>query len=354
MGLQSLTCPSFPGYSSIPLLSENAKEDYKDGVKINGKLYNISFINGVLENAGFSNLTIDWLNQDISRVFTSSICDGSITDSSKLCSATNPFPGSPSYPSNRICIPSSVLNSSEALGRLTLTWPQIKQSMVVVSNSVLDLTSFFENDQAFWAITPDLALQLRQRLGADATILLARSNPDFMNCLRLKYTVAYIDSKSLGCTFYSSSTTIALTVILMVILVRFIMAFLFHWFIAPKQSKSLSTRVYVARDDATLAQSVPLDSDMYTICLVTCYSEDESAIKVCLLLFKGTLDSIAATSYPDERKLLFVICDGLIHGKGNPKSTPDTVVGLITQNRELGVPEARSYIAIAGIMNLTC
>jgi chitin synthase len=104
----------------------------------------------------------------------------------------------------------------------------------------------------------------------------------------------------------------------------------------------------MARDERMLAESLPINTDMYTICLVTCYSEDEHAIKVFTFSFKGTLNSIAATSYPDRRKLIFVICDGLIHGHGNNKSTPEIVIGLIKQNYTLEEPEARSYIAIAG------
>jgi hypothetical protein len=39
----------------------------------------------------------------------------------------------------------------------------------------------------------------------------------------------------------------------------------------------------MARDEQMLAESVPINTDMYTICLVTCYSEDDSAIKVFIL-----------------------------------------------------------------------
>ena len=47
----------------------------------------------------------------------------------------------------------------------------------------------------------------------------------------------------------------------------------------------------------------------HAICLVTAYSEGELAIRT-------TLDSIATTDYPNSHKLILVICDGMIKGKG--------------------------------------
>ncbi|KAI8100114.1 chitin synthase [Halteromyces radiatus] len=78
-----------------------------------------------------------------------------------------------------------------------------------------------------------------------------------------------------------------------------------------------------------------------TICLVTCYSEGEDGIRT-------TLDSIAVSDYPNSHKLLLVICDGIITGHGNSKSTPDICVDMM---RDLIVPadqvQAYPYIAIA-------
>ncbi|KAI8335421.1 chitin synthase-domain-containing protein [Chlamydoabsidia padenii] len=78
-----------------------------------------------------------------------------------------------------------------------------------------------------------------------------------------------------------------------------------------------------------------------TICLVTCYSEGEDGIRT-------TLDSIATSDYPNSHKLLLVICDGIITGHGNSKSTPDVCVDMM---RDLIIPadqvQAYPYIAIA-------
>lgn len=88
---------------------------------------------------------------------------------------------------------------------------------------------------------------------------------------------------------------------------------------------------------------------MYSILLVTCYSEGEAGLRT-------TLDSLSETDYDDDQKLLFVIADGIITGAGNEKSTPDTLIEMmeLAHDRfegfhfdEDGRPELHSYLAIA-------
>jgi chitin synthase len=90
-------------------------------------------------------------------------------------------------------------------------------------------------------------------------------------------------------------------------------------------------------------------SHMYTILLVTCYSEDEAGLRT-------TLDSLTSTDYDDNQKLLFVVADGIIKGSGNDKSTPDLLIGMMEMATDLfepyyfdsdGHPLAHSYVAIA-------
>ncbi|KAH3898726.1 chitin synthase CHS3 SCDLUD_005051 [Saccharomycodes ludwigii] len=80
---------------------------------------------------------------------------------------------------------------------------------------------------------------------------------------------------------------------------------------------------------------------IHTICFVTCYSEDEVGLRT-------TLDSISTTDYPNSHKLIMILCDGLIKGSGNDKTTPDIVLDMmedcITTRDEV---TAHSYIAVA-------
>lgn len=80
---------------------------------------------------------------------------------------------------------------------------------------------------------------------------------------------------------------------------------------------------------------------IHTMCLVTCYSEDEAGIRT-------TIDSIATTDYPNSHKLIVVICDGIITGAGNDRSTPDICLDMMT---DLVIPKEEvqpfSYVSVA-------
>ncbi|XXG94573.1 Chitin synthase 4 [Hypoxylon texense] len=80
---------------------------------------------------------------------------------------------------------------------------------------------------------------------------------------------------------------------------------------------------------------------IHSICLVTAYSEGEMGIRT-------TLDSIAMTDYPNSHKVILVICDGMIKGKGEAMTTPDIVLGMMKDHT---VPpedvQGFSYVAVA-------
>lgn len=79
----------------------------------------------------------------------------------------------------------------------------------------------------------------------------------------------------------------------------------------------------------------------HAICLVTAYSEGPEGIRT-------TLDSVAMTDYPNSHKLMFIVCDGLIKGKGESMSTPDACLSMM---KDLVVlpdeVQAFSYVAVA-------
>lgn len=79
----------------------------------------------------------------------------------------------------------------------------------------------------------------------------------------------------------------------------------------------------------------------HALCMITCYSEGESEIRT-------TIDSVATTDYPNSHKLIVVVCDGLIKGSSNDRTTPDIVLDMMT---DLTVPkdevEPHSYVAVA-------
>ena len=79
----------------------------------------------------------------------------------------------------------------------------------------------------------------------------------------------------------------------------------------------------------------------HTICLVTAYSEGAEGLRT-------TLDSIATTDYPNSHKLILVICDGMIKGKGEDLTTPDICLGMMRDHATLPHEvQAFSYVAVA-------
>ncbi|KAA1069369.1 Chitin synthase, class 1 [Puccinia graminis f. sp. tritici] len=83
-----------------------------------------------------------------------------------------------------------------------------------------------------------------------------------------------------------------------------------------------------------------IGAELFCVCLVTCYSEGAEGIK-------KTLDSISAADYLDARKLLFVVCDGMITGHREKILTPDVCVGFLDADPLFGDPMPMSYRAVA-------
>ncbi|KAK5166355.1 Chitin synthase 4 [Oleoguttula sp. CCFEE 6159] len=79
----------------------------------------------------------------------------------------------------------------------------------------------------------------------------------------------------------------------------------------------------------------------HTICLVTAYSEGPEGMRT-------TLDSVATTDYPNSHKLIMIICDGLIKGKGEELSTPEVALAMMRDHAILpDEVQAFSYVAVA-------
>ncbi|PVG02377.1 glycosyltransferase family 2 protein [Serendipita vermifera] len=220
--------------------------------------------------------------------------------------------------------------------------------------------------------------------GKDATLLFSTDSElkAAIPCLVERYLAGNIDKTSPGCFIASLMLYASMMIILSVVLARFAMACIFNWFISRslvQTPKNLSRKVIspavmpeganVTVDNqngtapwakkskvtkgkpgkqlqpasgtptAPVISMATIGSELFCVCLVTCYSEGEESIK-------GTLDSIAMTSYSDSRKLLFIVCDGMITGAGETRSTPDICVGLLDADPRFGNPTPMSYVAV--------
>jgi chitin synthase len=148
------------------------------------------------------------------------------------------------------------------------------------------------------------------------------------------------------CIAANTILTIVLVMILGLIIVRFVLAIAFDWFLSWQLGKIEANKSLFAKRKsivnvlnvndrlvtaATHPQSFSLFErvnfkhqykDLYTMCLVTCYSEDEAGLRT-------TLDSLAMTDYNSEHKMIFIVADGVVKGAGNPKPTGEIILDMI-------------------------
>ncbi|KAJ3416589.1 hypothetical protein HDV05_000871 [Chytridiales sp. JEL 0842] len=269
------------------------------------------------------------------------------------------------------------------------SWSQVKRrNLVVINKVVLNFNSYLQQNPTPIPNSPVDAFIRSAQIIRDASRLVAK-NPlirgSVAQCLREKYVAGMLDTQEAECTFTFGVTLITTGIVMGIIGIRFIMALVFNWFISarlsrtPKPNKIRERSYYetipplpplrslapitnanspnrssflsasnAGSDIASFKRQSQLpsvlgtyDTDLHTVLLVTCYSEGETSLR-------NTLESLAATDYHDEKKLLFVVADGIVTGKGNAKSTPDTLIDMIELDDMLGrEPKAYSYVAVA-------
>jgi chitin synthase len=82
-------------------------------------------------------------------------------------------------------------------------------------------------------------------------------------------------------------------------------------------------------------KNVPENLDKFIICTIPAYTEDEDSLR-------RAIDSAARMKYDDKRKLLVIICDGMIIGQGNDKPTPRIVLDILGVSETMD-PEPLSF-----------
>jgi chitin synthase len=233
--------------------------------------------------------------------------------------------------------------------------------------TVLNVSLYINTGIMFYGIHTHNAII--QSLGNDMS--LALSNWDdakqAQNCLLARYRVGVIQTETGGCIASSLVMDIMLSIIITLIVVRYSMAIVFRWCIAGNLVKpggragTFSWRSRRSNDSSnwqtqsnrysspsrssvsrapTPPPKVEITDDLYTVMLVTCYSEGVASLK-------STMDSLAETHYSKQHKLLVVIADGLITGSGETQSTPDMVLSMLELDPASTAPKPCFYQAIA-------
>lgn len=134
-------------------------------------------------------------------------------------------------------------------------------------------------------------------------------------CLRNLFTVGMMDNRNSAACQFSTYLLLVLSVIMIsVIGFKFIAALNFA---APR---------------------APEDHDKFVICQVPCYTEGDSSLR-------KTIDSLARLKYDDKRKLILIVCDGMIVGSGNDRPTPRIVLDILGADPNLD-PEPLSFVSL--------
>lgn len=295
-----------------------------------------------------------------------------------------PCPGSSSCIIQESLTPSTLqkfnlINNSHVVG---YDWGQINKldNYFVIDGAVLNFVAYMKaHPSPLSNDTVDHAIRtiLQQRSGGRDGTRFFYTKADLRSavpCIMERYYAGNIDKITPGCVVSQLILYAGLIVILGLVLARFAMACIFNWFLSARLTatpKNLSRTVISPavmpeganvqinskhgtapwagekqRSKQQKTNSISpvismsqIGAELFTICLVTCYSEGEEGIK-------GTLDSISLTSYSDSRKLIFVVCDGMITGAGEKLSTPDICVNLLDVDPRFGEPAPMAYAAV--------
>ncbi|OLL22638.1 Chitin synthase 8 [Neolecta irregularis DAH-3] len=207
-----------------------------------------------------------------------------------------------------------------------------QNSLAIINDNVFDLTEYISGNAKF-LVKPGESLPsssalsfmdstvvdlFQQRAGHDNTKLFENLPIDadlkkrMMVCLLNIFLIGKVDNRNSPQCMFSRYFLLAISIALVsIIAVKFLAALQF-----------------------TRSEN-PEKLEKFFISFLPCYTEDEDSLK-------GSIDSLARTKYDDKRKLLFIVCDGMIIGAGNDRPTPTIVLDILGVSQSMD-PEPLSF-----------
>ncbi|KAL2147762.1 hypothetical protein VTI28DRAFT_5534 [Corynascus sepedonium] len=153
----------------------------------------------------------------------------------------------------------------------------------------------------------DLTDQFAQILSDANTTESIRIQNTF-NCLNRRFYIGITDYRDSARCQFNRWILIAFTAVLCaIILIKFVSALQFG------------------------SKRRPSPQDKFVICQVPAYTEGEDSLR-------KALDSLTALQYDNKRKLICVICDGIIVGAGNDRPTPKIVLDILGVDPKVDPP----------------
>ncbi|KAI9789399.1 MAG: hypothetical protein M1816_006059 [Peltula sp. TS41687] len=195
----------------------------------------------------------------------------------------------------------------------------LNHQWVIVHNKIYDLTDYFytlkrQNNLPQYSFLPDDVEELIKRNpGGDITDLWEKNlnhttNLNSLNCLNDAFYVGTTDYRKSARCQVNNYILLAFTIILCTVILA--------KFLAALQLGS---------------KRRPAAQDKFVICQVPAYTEGEEQLR------KG-LDSLTALQYDNKRKLICVMCDGMIVGGGNDRPTPKIVLDILGVDPKIDPP----------------
>lgn len=346
---------------------------WRTDINVYGRLYPFDTVNAFLATRYNMTLSRDFEGANLSPLFDAdpdNVCGSYMAPTTEHCTVMNPYTPEPTAALNHSCISLHELTSwFSADNLLEFSWDDLKLQLkqpvllhqpylMVLSDTVIDIHTYLVANQSVFGDSVDMLL--RQTAGQDATYIFSAWDDAkaAWPCISRIYAAGVISSDTMGCIAYEIVTDFFLAMVVMLMLTRYSMALVFHWWVSrrltlpggrsrgifawrsiaggnqfPKKhrpSNSSSQDTLVAEND--LLPHVPKSSGRsdivendprHTILFVTCYSEGRESIE-------STLDSLAATTYSSDHKLLFMVADGIITGSGNNRPTSEICRDLLT------------------------
>jgi chitin synthase len=234
--------------------------------------------------------------------------------------------------------PKTVASQAQGAGRL---W-------AIIEDQVYDLTDYYNTVRPIslpWVTATDVCMQItlvpnnpgfnflnsqfaslwQGQSGTDITTAIAALNlsPSVlkanMDCVK---TLFYVGQTDFRLTARCQVQPYLLLTFSLIIVTTILAKFLAALQLGSKRSPELRDKFVICQYPVL---SPLLENRKLTrkyVGQVPCYTEGEESLK-------KTIDSLATLTYDDKRKLLLIICDGMIIGSGNDRPTPRIVLDIL-------------------------
>jgi chitin synthase len=201
-------------------------------------------------------------------------------------------------------------------GQISTQAKQDNRQWVRINNEIYDLTDYFYtlgamDGYATYSFFPEEVSDLiQQNTGSNIADMWGDSVifKNSLNCMNNAFYVGKTDFRETPRCKVQDYLLLAFMIILvLVILSKFLAALQFG------------------------SKRRPAPQDKFVICQVPAYTEGEDHLR-------KSLDSLTALQYDNKRKLIFVVCDGMIVGGGNDRPTPKIVLDILGVDPKIDPP----------------